>query len=303
MPWMNCPVTELIEENGRIAGVVALREGRPLRIQARHAVHLGGGGFARNKEMRKKYQPAPIDGSWTSASPSDTGNAIQLGQTVGAALSLMDEAWWGPVSILPNGLPMFLTFERPKPGSLIVDQRGHRFMNEAQSYTDAVHEMFRRQAQMSGGIPCWLVFDHTYRSSYQFGMMLPGRTPKEAIESGYMRRADTLEELATLCKMDPATLRSSVERFNTLARSGVDTDFGRGSNPYDTYFGDPRTKPNPCLGALLKAPFYAVGMYPGDLGTKGGLVTDDHCRVLRRRRFRHRGAVCHWQHCSDSHGP
>lgn len=281
VPWMNCPVTQLLEETGRIAGVVALRDGKALRIQARCAVHLGGGGFARNKEMRTKYQPKPIDGSWTSASPSDTGNAIQLGHSAGAALSLMDEAWWGPVSILPNGLPMFLTFERPKPGSLIVDQRGDRFMNEAQSYTDAVHEMFRRQDRMGGGVPCWLVFDQTYRNNYQFGMMLPGRTPKQAIECGYMRRAHTIEELAVHCKMDPATLRASIERFNTLARSGVDIDFGRGSNPYDTYFGDPRTRPNACLGPLLKAPFYAVGMYPGDLGTKGGLVTDEHCRVLR----------------------
>jgi 3-oxosteroid 1-dehydrogenase len=280
-PWTNCEVTELVEENGRIVGVVAMRDGKPVRIQARRAVHLGGGGFARNKEMRMKYQPAPIDGSWTSASPSDTGNAIQLGHTAGAALSLMDEAWWGPVSILSNGLPMFLTFERPKPGSLIVDQQGVRFMNEAQSYTDAVHEMFKRQDQMGGGVPAWLVFDQSYRDSYQFGMMLPGHTPKEAIESGYFRRADTIEELAAICKMNPTKLRASIERFNTLAKSGVDTDFGRGSNPYDTYFGDPRTKPNACLGPLLKAPFYAVGMYPGDLGTKGGLVTDEHCRVLR----------------------
>jgi len=280
-PWTECPVRELVEENGRIVGVVAERDGKTLRIQARRAVHLGGGGFARNKEMRKKYHPAPVDGSWTSASPSDTGSAIQLGIAAGAGLTLMDDAWWGPVSVLPSGLPMFLTFERPKPGSLIVDQEGERFMNEAQSYTDAVHEMFRRHEEKGGGVPSWLVFDQHYRNRYQFGMMLPGRTPREAIESGYLRRADTIEDLARLCNMDPATLRASIERFNTLAEKGVDEDYGRGSDDYDRYFGDPLTKPNNCLGPLLKGPFYAVALYPGDLGTKGGLVTDEHCRVLR----------------------
>jgi 3-oxosteroid 1-dehydrogenase len=193
----------------------------------------------------------------------------------------MDEAWWGPISLLSNGLPMFLTFERPKPGSLIVDQAGERFMNEAQSYTDAVHEMFRRDRETGGGVPAWLVFDQSYRNNYQFGMMLPGRTPQSAIDSGYMRRAQTIEELAGLCSMVPARLRASIERFNDLARNGEDTDFGRGSDDYDTYFGDPRTRPNACLGPLAKAPYYAVAMYPGDLGTKGGLITDEHCRVLR----------------------
>jgi 3-oxosteroid 1-dehydrogenase len=112
-------------------------------------------------------------------------------------------------------------------------------------------------------------------------MLLPGRTPESLVEAKYLRRAQTLEELALACQIDPARLRATVDRFNVLAASGVDGDFGRGSNAYDRYFGDPRVKPNPCLGPLSKAPFYAVALYPGDLGTKGGLVTDEHARVLR----------------------
>jgi 3-oxosteroid 1-dehydrogenase len=279
--WMESPANELIVEKGRITGVVAEHENRTVRIQARRAVHLGGGGFARNSEMRRKYQPAPITGTWTSASPSDTGNAIQLGMKVGAATALMDEAWWGPVSILPTGQPMFLTAERTKPGSIMVDQSGERFLNEAQSYVDAVHEMFRRQDLGKGGIPSWLIFDQRNRDRYQFGMMLPGRTPESMVENGYLIRADTIEELAVACKVDAVKLRATIDRFNVLAAKGLDEDFGRGSDVYDRYFGDPRVKPNPCLGSLSKAPFYAVALVPGDLGTKGGLVTDEHARVLR----------------------
>lgn len=279
--WLETPAVELIEDRGRIIGVVAEREGKRLRIQARRAVHLGGGGFARNDALRRKYQHASIGGGWTSASPSDTGNAIELGANIGAATALMDEAWWGPVSILPNGLPMFLTFERPKPGAMIVDQKGARFMNEAQSYVDAVHAMFRRHDEMGGGVPSWLIFDQKNRNSYQFGMLLPGRTPQAMIDSGYITKADTLEALAAACGMEALILRASVERFNALVEKGIDEDFGRGSDAYDRYFGDPSVKPNPCLGPLRHAPFYAVKLYPGDLGTKGGLVTDEFARVLR----------------------
>jgi 3-oxosteroid 1-dehydrogenase len=279
--WMESPVTQLIEENGRIVGVVATHEDKTVRIQARRAVHLGGGGFARNAEMRKQYQPALGGSSWTSSSPSDTGSAIKLGMAVGAATALMDEAWWGPASVLPTGVPRYHVAERSKPGSLIVDQSGERFMNESQSYVDAVHAIFRRQSQGKGGIPCWMLFDQRYRDRYQFGMLLPGRTPESLVKAGYLRRHATIEALAEACQINPTNLRRTVDRFNTLAEKGVDEDFGRGSDVYDRYFGDPRVKPNPCLAPLSKGPFYAVALYPGDLGTKGGLVTDENARVMR----------------------
>ena len=279
--WMESPVTQLIDENGRIVGVLAKHEGKTVRIQARRAVHLGGGGFARNAEMRQQYQPALGTASWTSSSPSDTGNAIKLGMAAGAATALMDEAWWGPASIMPSGVPRYHVAERSKPGSMIVDQSGERFMNESQSYVDAVHAIFRRQSEGKGGIPCWILFDQRYRDRYQFGMLLPGRTPESLVKAGYLRRRSTIEELAKECQIDPIKLRKTVDRFNALAEKGVDEDFARGSDVYDRYFGDPRVKPNPCLMPLSKGPFYAVALYPGDLGTKGGLVTDESARVLR----------------------
>jgi succinate dehydrogenase/fumarate reductase flavoprotein subunit len=279
--WVESPAMELIEDDQRVVGVVVKKEGRTLRIRARRAVHLGGGGFARNAEMRKRYQPAPVTGAWTSASPSDTGNAITLGMTLGADTALMDEAWWGPASVLPTGQGMFHVSERSKPGSLIVDQNGVRYMNEAQSYVDAVHAMFRHQAEGAGGIPSWLVFDQQYRSRYPFGMLLPGVTPQHLVDAGYFRRAHSIEELAVMCDINPTTLRATIERFNGMAKMGIDSDYSRGANVYDRYFGDPRIKPNPCLAPLVKPPFYGVALYPGDLGTKGGLVTDEHGRVLR----------------------
>lgn len=273
-------VTELVKDGDQVVGVRAEGPDGPLTISARRAVVLAAGGFARNAEMRGTYQPSPVTGAWTSASKSDLGDGIRLGQSVGAALSLMDEAWWGPASVMPNGVAIFHVSERSKPGSLIVDATARRYMNEAISYVDAGHEMIERNKN-GQSIPSWLLFDQNYRSRYPFGLLFPGVTPKELVDKGYFRRADSIAALAAMIGLDAPTLTQTVERFNGFARRGVDEDFGRGSNPYDRYFGDPTVKPNACLAPLVKAPFYAVALYPGDLGTKGGLVTDEHARVLR----------------------
>lgn len=274
--------TGLIESGGRVTGVrVTGPDGRETTIRANRAVMLAAGGYARNPDLRAEYQPDPVRAAWTSASKSDLGDAIVLGKQVGAALSLMDEAWWGPASVLPSGAAFFHVSERSKPGSLIVDGTGQRYMNEAQSYVDAGHAMLRRH-RAGAGIPSWLIFDQTYRNRYPFGTMLPGITPRALIDQGYFRRAPTLDALAALIGVDAATLKATVARFNGFASTGKDLDFGRGDTPYDTYFGDPTVRPNPCLAPLTKGPFYAVALYPGDLGTKGGLVTDEHGRVLHQ---------------------
>ena len=268
---------ELVFDGGRVSGVVAEGEGRTFRVAAKAGVLLGAGGFARNEEMRQSNLPHPTSAQWTSASPNDLGDGIVLGRSAGAATELMDDAWWGPSSVIPGGPAIFHVSERSKPGSLIVDERAERFMNEAQSYTDAVHRMYEGGA----GIPAWLIFDSRYRSRYPFGALFPGRTPAELVENGYFKRADSLGLLAELCGLDAAALERTVERFNGFCRTGQDLDFGRGKTTYDRYYGDPRVKPNPCLGQLDDAPYYAVELVPGDLGTKGGLVTDEDGRVLR----------------------
>jgi succinate dehydrogenase/fumarate reductase flavoprotein subunit len=279
--WLESRVTELVVEHGRVTGVVVERDGKPVRIQARKAVHLGAGGFARNEEMRKRYQPNPITNKWTSAAQGDLGDGLKLGESVGAAMALLDEAWWGPSSYLPpEGPAIFHVSERSKPGSLIVDQSGVRYFNESTDYVLAGQTMFERHKEVPA-VPSYLIFDQRYRDRYPFGINLPGKTPQALVDSGYFKRADTLAGVAALCGVPAEALETTVARFNEFARTGVDEDFHRGENAYDTYYGDPRVKPNPCLGAIDKGPFYAVELFPGDLGTKGGLVTDPDGRVLR----------------------
>ena len=273
-------VTELVVEDGRVAGIVAEGPDGPRRIKAEVAVHLGAGGFARNAELRERYQRHPITAKWTSAAAGDLGDGLKLGQSVGAATALLDEAWWGPSSFLPpDGPAIFHVSERSKPGSLIVDQSGVRYFNESMDYVLAGQTMYERSKEVPA-IPSLLIFDQRYRDRYPFGANLPGRTPRELIENGYFKRAETIEDLAKLCDLPADALRATIERFNGFARTGIDEDFERGKSFYDGYYGDPRNKPNPCLGPIDKPPFYAVALYPGDLGTKGGLVTDEHGRVL-----------------------
>lgn len=275
-------VRELIAEDGRVVGVLAEdQDGAVKRIRARVAVHIGAGGFARNKQLREQYQRHPITGNWTSAHAGDMGDGLLLGQAVGAATALLDEAWWGPSSFIPpDGPAIFHVSERSKPGSLVVDQSGQRYFNESMDYVLAGQTMYTRNSEMPA-IPSYLIFDQRYRNRYPFGANLPGRTPRELLENGYFKRTDTIAGLATLCGIPPEQLTATVERFNGFARTGLDEDYHRGENKYDVYYGDPRVKPNACLAPIEEPPFYAVALYPGDLGTKGGLVTDEHARVLR----------------------
>lgn len=279
--WRRTRAVELVEDGGRICGVVIEREGRRETVAATHAVMLGAGGFARNDALRQAHQRHPISANWTSAHVGDMGDGLQLGQSVGAATALLDEAWWGPSSLLPpDGPAIFHVSERSKPGSLIVDGTGVRYFNESMDYVLAGQTMYERHAE-AAAIPSYLIFDQRYRNRYPFGANLPGRTPQELVDNGYFKRAETLEALAAMCSIPPSALRATIERFNAFARAGRDEDFHRGENVYDTYYGDPRVKPNACLAPIEKPPYYAVALYPGDLGTKGGLVTDEVGRVLR----------------------
>jgi 3-oxosteroid 1-dehydrogenase len=192
----------------------------------------------------------------------------------------MDEAIWTPVSMTPEGAPVAHLWERWLPHAIIVDAGGARYCNESTSYMAVGQAMYDRDA-VSPAIPSWLVIDSRHRRRYPFGGALPGITPKSWITSGYMKKADTVEELARQCGIPEADLRATVDRFNRMADAGRDDDFGRGSSRFDLYFHDPTVKPCPVLGAIAQPPFYAVAIYPGDVSTYGGLVTDEHARVLR----------------------
>ena len=278
--WLQSPLRELLVEGGVVVGVAAHHEGAPVNIRANRGVVLAAGGFPHNQEMREKYHPEPITTEWTSANPGNIGTAIQTGMDVGATTALMDDAWWGPSFVNHKGEASFLLWERSLPFGFMVDASGQRFMNESASYVDCGHWMYERNRTVSA-IPAYLIIDSRHRRYYPFGMMLPGITPKAAIRTGTVLKAETLEGLADQAGVDPDGLRATAQRFNAFAERGRDEDFHRGDSAYDRFYSDPRVKPNPNLGPVERAPFYAVKVWPGDLGTKGGLLTDEHARVLR----------------------
>ena len=279
--WLNTPLRSLVVEDGRVVGVRAERDGQPATIRARRGVILAAGGFERNAEMRARYQRQPITATWTSGAATNTGDAITAGQAIGAEVEMMDRAWWGP-AMLTKERALFILSERSLPGSIMVDAGGRRFVNESAPYVDVVDVMYDANAGGRGTIPCYLIFDQGFRDRYPF-VKVPPRLPlpKAWSEDGTIVTAPTLAELAGRIDVPAGDLAATVERFNAAARLGRDEDFGRGDSSYDRYYSDPTIRPNPNLAPLVKGPFYAVRLVPGDLGTSGGLRCDEHARVLR----------------------
>jgi len=279
--WLDVPMTGLEVQDGRVTGVYATRDGESVLIRARRGVLVATGGFERNEEMRRRYQREPVGSQWTTGAPANTGDGILAGLEAGAAVGLMDDAWWGPAIPLPGG-PYFCLAERSLPGCLLVNGAGQRFVNEASPYVDAVHAMYDGNTPGNPHIPAWLVFDQRYRDRYVFAGRPPGRAlPRRWYAAGAVVRADDLAGLAREMSVDAPGLVKTVTRFNEFAAAGRDEEFGRGGSAYDRYYGDPRCRPNPNLAPLARPPFYAVKIVPGDLGTKGGLRINEHARVLR----------------------
>jgi 3-oxosteroid 1-dehydrogenase len=272
---------ELLIENDRVVGAVVEHSGERHTIRANRGVILGSGGFEHNQELREKFLPQPTSSTWSTGAPSNTGGGLLAGMAVGADTDLLDDAWWGPTIELP-GRAWFFLAERNLPGSMIVNAAGKRYMNEAAPYVEATHAMYEGEATGVGHVPSYMIFDQTYRNRYLFAGIagrqpFPGRWYKE----GVIVRADSLTGLAEKLGLPADQLTETVERFNGFARTGVDEDFHRGDSAYDKYYSDPTVKPNCSLAPIEKGPFYAVKVVAGDLGTKGGLVTDEHARVLR----------------------
>ncbi|WP_372733487.1 3-oxosteroid 1-dehydrogenase [Nocardioides sp.] len=274
-------LTGLLNNGDRVAGVEVTHEGRPATIKARRGVILGSGGFERNLALREKYQPTPTSIDWTTGSEFNTGGGLEAGLAAGAETDLLDDAWWGPTIPLPSG-PWFCLAERNLPGSIIVNQVGERYMNEALPYVEAVHEMYAGEATGVSHVPSWMIIDQRYRNRYVFAGLMPRQPfPGRWFKHGTIKKAATIEELAAQIEVPADKLSATLERFNGFAAAGVDSDYHRGESAYDKYYSDPTVKPNPSLHVIDQAPFYAVKIVPGDLGTKGGLVTDERARVLR----------------------
>ncbi|AWH91369.1 3-oxosteroid 1-dehydrogenase [Dietzia lutea] len=287
--WLETPMTGLVTEGSgneeRVVGITATRNGEEVTLRARLGVVVGSGGFEHNQDMRDKYQRQPIPTDWTVGAAANTGEGIEAMEKVGAELSFMEDAWWGPTIMLPRG-PWFALAERSLPCSFMVNPRGERFMNESLPYVEAGHKMYGGEYGQGEGpaenLPAWIIFDQEYKNRYLFaGLQAKQPLPKKWLATENFHKADTLAELADLIGVPADALERTAERFNGFAAKGRDEDFQRGESGYDHYYGDPTNKPNPSLGPVRKAPFYAVKMVPGDLGTKGGANTDVHGRVLR----------------------
>lgn len=281
--WMDSPARRLVTDNqGLVVGAETQTPGGTRLIRARKAVILAAGGFSHNQAMREQRQKHPVSSAWSVACPDNTGDAIQMGLDIGAAVDLMDDSWWCSTSLVPGWpRPMVAIFERNLPGSIMVNVEGRRFTNEAGPYTDVVKAQYASHQGGHNAVPAYLIMDSRFRGRYPTGPLMPRITPRKFIDRGYIKVAGTLPDLARKCGINPDALAAEVARFNSNAAAGKDPDFGRGDSPIDRIYGDPSVKPNPCLRPLDQPPFYAVAMWPGDIGTKGGLRTDAAARVLR----------------------
>jgi 3-oxosteroid 1-dehydrogenase len=283
--WLDTAARELVVESGRVVGVVAERNGTRCRLRGDTAVVLAAGGFESSDQMRKQYLPNPTKAEWTAGNPGNTGDAIRMAMSLGAGIDLMDEAWWGPTTVVPGeARARMLVIEKGLPGCILVNQRGARFVNEASPYIDIVHAQYAADRPEARSVPAYMIFDGTYRRKYPFGPFFqasqqPDWMLPKALR-GYLKKSNTVEGLAAALGVDAAGLRATIQKMNEYARAGRDPEFRRGESLFDRYYGDEKVKPNPCLAPLDEPPFYGIETYPGDLGTKGGLKTDVEARVL-----------------------
>lgn len=279
--WTNAAMEDLVVEDGRVVGARINCNGSPMNVQARRGVLLAAGGFSRNADMRRRYSgDQPNDGSWSIANAGDTGEVLQTAMGLGAKTDLLDEAWWLPMVFVHDPGAASLGSGRQRPGAIYVDGSGNRFCNESNSYVEVGKAMYANKA-----VPCWQIFDEGYVGRYVAGANpLKKRTLSGGlIEQGAIKRADTLAELARQIDVPAAALEQTVKRFNEFAVVGRDPDFGRGQSAYNICLGDPGYKPNAALGPIDHAPYYATRVFPADVGTCGGLVTNEHAQVLNER--------------------
>ncbi|MDZ4175010.1 MAG: FAD-dependent oxidoreductase [Hydrogenophaga sp.] len=254
-------------------------------VRVRGGVVLASGGFNRHPDLRQAMLPG-ADIGWCPAAPGHTGEAHALAQGLGAVYGQggLSNAFWAPVSLRQRAdgstaaFPHFV-MDRAKPGMLTVNQAGERFVNESTSY-----HLFGMAMWSARSVPAFLVCDTDALRRYGLGMVRPGASAKDMapfLADGYLTRGATLDELARKLGINAAGLQASVQKINSYAQTGVDPDFQRGVTAYQQNIGDATASgKNPNLGPLQTAPYYAVKLYPGDIGAATGFATDVHARVL-----------------------
>ncbi|SEN43026.1 3-oxosteroid 1-dehydrogenase [Pseudomonas sp. ok272] len=289
---LNTRLERFIVQDGVVRGAVVSQDCNHYQIHASQAVIVASGGFEQSQPLRDAHLPGSTLVEW-SVTPmhNNTGDALIAGEKIGADTEFMHEAWWAPTVRIPAAdtpnvnMRSALFIERSYAHSLCVNRQARRFTNEAMSYNDFGHEMLKDNANTGANMPCWFIFDATYRQKNILGRIMPGSImpdaslPPEWWDS-VLYRAGSIGELARKIGVDPATLEATVSVFNGYAKTGIDLDFKRGHYSFDRFYCDPRQQPNPSLGALERAPYYAIRVDLGDLGTKGGLKVDRDANVL-----------------------
>lgn len=285
-------LNDLVVTGGKVTGIRVNNYGRIYQIDAKHGVVLAAGGFEWNQELRDRFFEVP-GLTRHSSSPEDAnrGEALIAGLKIGAATEHTEAGWWIPTMHKPMVRASNFeeihqaAFDVGRPHSVAVNRNGVRFVDEACSYDEFGIAMVEDQKKTGANTPCWLVFDATFRTKFTAGGFLPTAIMPDWLISAdcwdhYIFKADTIDALAAKIHLPVDTLKKTVTQMNEYARTGVDPEFGRGSNAYDQMFGDANVKPNPCLGPIDKAPFYAVPINLGDLGTKGGLKANVKAQVV-----------------------
>jgi succinate dehydrogenase/fumarate reductase flavoprotein subunit len=274
------------DRNGVTGARLKVGDDKEIAVKTRKGVVLATGGYARNAQFRERFMPAPVPLHSLSCE-GDDGDGVTIGAALGAALTPegLPSGLWTPVSVTVHadgskGLFPHLVLDRAKPGLIAVNAAGRRFVNEAVSYHDFVLAMFEAN-KVVPSIPAWLICDSAFIRQYGLGIIYPGhRNVAGFVKSGYLKGAPTLEALAQEIGVDAAQLRGTVARYNGFAESGVDIDFAKGETELNRFNGDADYKPNPCIGPVAAAPFYALALWPADLAVSSGLATDADARVL-----------------------
>lgn len=283
---LESPVSEIVMDGDRALGVVTVKNGKPWRIGAKLGILNNAGGFSQNQAMRDKYMPGTRK-EWSNGIETDHGDMHVEMERIGATLGQMEEMVGFQMTTAPGWETDYVKpgtqSTTAKPHAIQVDQSGVRYMNEGGSYELFCETMLRRDREVPA-IPSWAIMDSQYMEKYPLaGKMGVKRSLPGWIKSGWVRQADTIEDLARKIDVDPAKLRETVDRWNAFCAKGVDEDFHRGERAYDDFLGDPfyEDGPNKTMGPISKGPFYAIDVYPGDVGTYGGVVTDVNARVLK----------------------
>jgi len=278
-------IEQLAVDSGRVGGVVLSDNGTRVTVVARCGVILATGGVSHHPRLRERYVP-PAAGTLTATvgAAAEQGGA-QMATAAGAQLSPSDRtlAFWVPASVGRRAdgstaiFPHTVT-DRAKPGLIAVNGDGRRFTNEAVSYHEFVQAQLRDAPRC---VPAWLVCDKRFLWKYGLGRVRPfALSVQPFCDSGYLQQARTLAELARRIGVPAGTFVDTVRAFNADAQRGVDSAFGRGGDIYQRHLGDGENQPNPCVAPLVEAPFYAVAVYPADLGMAAGVMTDGHARAL-----------------------